>query len=249
MQPKIASFEAYMQQGDEALGRGDMFDDAAVVFGRAAMVASIDRNVSNEARAFQMMSVAYSLDGQPEMAERFAGKALGLAKDDDALAGRILRDAGMALLRQAIHLPDCEQRDKLLTDADENFSTSYMLLTRFPDNSLEAAVTLGFMGRHRLIVGENKTAREYLIDADKVLRDGPNRDYELNNLMWLLRAKVPYWERRAYRKARIIPLIEETGQTRRHDELRLIVIGGDRLYRFVERNRWIQDLVRQLRGK
>jgi len=248
MQPKIASFEAYMQQGDEALGRGDMFDDAATVFGRAAMVASIDQNVSNQARALQMMSVAYSLDGQLEMSKRFANKALVLAKNDHTLTGRILRDTGMALLRHAAHLPKGKQRDKLLVDADEAFSTSYLLLTTSGDD-LEAAVTYGFMGRHRLVVGEYKRAHEHFVAADKVLRDGPNRDYELNNLMWLLRAKVPYWERRAYRKARIIPLIQETGQTRRYDELRLIVIGGDALYRFVERNGWIQRLVQQLRGK
>ena len=249
MQVKIASFEAYMQQGNEALGRGDMFDDAAAVFSRAAVVANATHDVGKEAQATQMMSVAYSLDGQHEKAKRFATKALTLAGDDNALAGRILRDAGMALLRQASKLDVGKERDKLLVDADEDFSSSYVLLTRSTDTRLEAAVTYGFMGRHRLIIGDYESAYKHLHDADKVLRDGPNPGYELNNLMWLLRANLPYQERRAYRKARIIPLIKETGQTRRYDELWLIVVGGDSLYRFVERNEWIQKLVQRLRGK
>jgi len=249
MSVNIVSFESYMAEGEEALGRGNMFDGAAALFSKAVMVANATKHTINEVHALQMLSVAYSLDGKPDLAKRYSSKAIMLAGDDDALVGRILRDAGMAYLRQAIHMPRGKKRDTLLIEADEDFSNSYTLLTRSSDNRLEAAVTYGFMGRHRLIVGETEDAYRHFTAADKTLRGGSNPDYELNNLIWLLRADLSYSERWKYRKERILPLIQLTGQTRRYDELRLIMIGGDPLYRFVERAGWIQKLVQRLRGK
>jgi len=58
--------------------------------------------------------------------------------------------------------------------------------------------------------------------------------------MWLIRAVDR--PARPLLRDRIVKLIEQTGQTSRTAELRLIMIGGDKLYSFVRNRPWIITL-------
>jgi len=237
------SYETLIRQGNEALDAGSM-PDAIDLFRRASN--SAHTNIE-EATALQMMSIAYSMDRDHRSARNASEAALKLVEHDPTTSGRITRDAGMILIRHGVNDSRPLMRPFLFSQAGMLFEKSTAFLGEEPGNELEIAVTVGFVGRLQLAMKKRLAAQKIMEGADDTIRNGYNRDYELNNLMWLIRA-VPITERSAL-KARILPLIKQTGQTRRYDELRLIMIGGDLLYRFVDKRPWIPQLIRKVRGK
>jgi hypothetical protein len=250
MAPELSSYELRMRDGNTALGEGRFFD-ALNEYGGAAHVAIDD---AEKASALQMKAVTYSMAAQDEAATRAVKEAMKVAGDDIVLKGRISRDAAMIMMRIAAATRIRKKRDRLAHDALKMLMESLAYL-RGPDHVIEFTVTLGFLGRYELLFGKKKwNAQHILENAGATLHEGDNRIYELNNLMWLIRA-VPAKERPAL-QARILPLIETTGQTFRYDQLALIMRFGNRTYMYVEQRPWMQRTaqkamarIKRFRGK
>jgi hypothetical protein len=167
-----------------------------------------------KACARQMQGIVYRLSKQFNRSQKafISAIAIANAQFQPELSGRIQRDYGMLLLDRARHVKPGPIRKQVLTKADWAFTSSVDLLTR-ANKPLETAVTSGFIARGELLRGRLDFARARLLDADASLREGPNRDYELNNLMVALLA-VEDDERPEVRR-RIWKLIWQTGQLRR----------------------------------
>lgn len=90
------------------------------------------------------------------------------------------------------------------------------------DQTVERAVTEGFIGRLYLAWNEPGVASLYLYDADRDLR-GRHDLYELNNLIWFMKAVGPV--RRPLLLLRALRLAAATGYRRRAVEAGLITIS------------------------
>jgi|GEM_PF-1723128 len=226
----LTPFDQKMQDATGLLGDGD-FAGSAILFNEALGLASTP---NEQVMARQMEGVALSRDGKFEEAKSRLNAAIKMAMHihDYPLELRVRRDLAMAYVDAAQRWRYLLRRDELLRDADAMLRRCHEGLQILGLHE-EAWVTAGFMGRVELVAGSRFNAEKALRDADKELRKTltPNYDYILDNMMWLVRA-VPRKERLAM-KADILNLIGKTGQDRRYDELRLIMLGGDGLYRFV----------------
>lgn len=242
----LALFNENMQGGHELLGDGD-FAGAAELFDEAHSFAE---KPIHRIQAAQMRGIALSRDGRLKDAVAWFNAAIETARHtrEYSLTFRVERDLAMAYVDAAQRWRYILRRDELLRDADILLRRSHEGLQKLGQHE-EAWVTAGFMGRVELVAGSRFNAEKALRNADQELRQIPmrNRDYVLNNKMWLLRA-VSRKERRAM-EPEILDLIEKTGQHRRNDELRLIMLGGDGLYRFVRAlPSWTTRLIKRMFG-
>ena len=207
----------FMNEGQRLMKDGSiqsagwLFEDAVDCAGSA----------DEKASALQMQGVTQRLLGELDASMETFKLALSTTYDT-VLKARITRDLGMTYLDQGkIRL------------AGEDFLVSYTVLYR--NNELaEAAMSKGFQGRAKLMEGSRRDAVRLMREADKVLASGDNRDYELNNLIWLMRASHIV---RFTGLPRAFRLVKQTGQSRRRKELAVIVIGGDWLYRLLRKYR------------
>lgn len=151
-----------------------------------------------KAQAEQLAGICHRLLGKYDSAEHAFNVAYGHA-EDDLHRGRIKRDWGMVYL-------DRDLADKAMELLDE--SLSLIRLARDADPTDEALVeyfvTMGFIGRAHLARGDIESAQLYMRSSDGRLKGHP--PYELNNLVWLLKAS-PFGIRcgllpRAWRLAR-----------------------------------------------
>jgi len=206
---------------------------------------------SNElARAHRAKAIAFSLAGSHYRALYYFVEALECVEKDTVLLGTILRDFGMSELR--FTLTDRMSRGERrfhLNKAESTFTESVRYLKESTDAAgiLELAVTESFIGWLMLIRGDRTAARAKMDSQRLTIEQGGNPVYLLNFEMSYIRT-VSRRERQAV-KDRIVPLIDETGDLRRYDELRLIMIGGDRLYRFVACRPLIIQIAKQLLRK
>lgn len=213
-----------MEEGSRLLKSGSEFL-AASRFEEAVVLAS---NRCQRASALQKLGIARRLNGELEVSEEIHNRAIATA-EDDILKARIKRDLGMTYL---------DKGDYNL--AYDILDISYRTLLNHHE-PIEAAMSRGFQGRVKLLQGSRKQAVSLLREVDKVLRGGDNRDYELNNLIWLMRAS---YRTRFTGSWRAVRLIKQTEQSRRWKELVVIIIGGNwlhthshRLYGFLRRHR------------
>jgi hypothetical protein len=209
-----------MEKGRQALHAGQL-RAANTEFGFAVCATKDD---DKKASALQMRGITLRLDKQYPAAEAAFRVAAHLA-NDDTLKARILRDLGMVQLNQAVLKKD----PVLFEDASKSFTQSYKALLE-AGATIEAAVSHGFRGRVCLEQGKRMRAhaREILIDAHLMLAN-QHDTYELNNLLWLMRATPVIARFRYFSRAR--RLIELTRQTRRRKEFLAVMIGGDFLYK------------------
>jgi len=206
-----------MDLGHELLGRGD-FKSAIRLF-----TAAKDMKCGADARceAMHMLGIAYRLDGEQVEAETVLAEAQPLAGDNRALAARIERDLGMAVLDRAVLTDDTA----LFIKATTHFMMSCRELLACGE-LIEVAASEGFLGRVYFEQGQ-KSAVGVLLHVHYQLT-GRHSVYELNNLMWVARASFVHRWRFA---RRAFGLMAETGHTRRRKEYLILLVGGDRLYR------------------
>jgi tetratricopeptide (TPR) repeat protein len=113
------------------------------------------------------------------------------SRNDPSGAARTKRDLAMVYLDQGNY-----------TAAGHWISVSIDEL-RLLGNVLEAAVSWGFDGRLKYLIGDYVGAAEAYEAADRILRNESNRVYELNNLAWYLKLDLDKKKRRVYgRRAR-----------------------------------------------
>jgi len=235
--PSFAPYDTCVAGGEAELATSNL-TSALNAFEAAAFIAD---TADQQATALNLKAIALSLLGRYAMSQDTSNEALQYASNNPTLAGKIKRDEGMSLLRYAS--TRIFPRVHVSAEVAMLLKESIKLLS-FDGDNLELAVSHGYMGRQMLVIGKQARARQYMRQADAIIRLGDNRDYELNNLMWLIRADPLH---RQTLRSRIIRLIEQTGQTRRNDELRLIMLGGNTLYRIVESNSWLRKLLTRLR--
>jgi hypothetical protein len=243
--PSADFVEILMSEGNDALDSGN-FDYAISLYTNAAARAETP---AEEAGALQMKSIAHSLNGEDQRAGEEFASAMRLVRNDPAHTARIMRDSNMALLRIAMRMkPRSKKRAEILQRVEAGFSYSYGVLDGLIGQNVEAMASLGFLGRVALIKGDRFRARQLMQQAHAGLRgkDG-NPVYARNNLMWLIRV-VPPSEREELRR-QIMQLIEHPETDRQVSELKLIMLGGDRLYMFVYRRTWVQCIIHKLRRK
>ena len=142
------------------------------------------------------------------------------------LFDRVIADTGNPALRARA------QRDKAMLLMEQQCYTEALALLRLARqhytrarDEVEDAATCGFIGRVEYLDGQNGLLN--LMLADKVLRRGDNRVYELNNLIWLMKVTHPL--RRQLLLFRALWLAVRTGYRRRAVEALLIAISP-RLY-------------------
>lgn len=209
-------YGTFMNEGQRLMKDGSiqsagwLFEDAVNYAGSA----------DEKASALQMQGVTQRLLGELDASMETFELAFATTYDT-VLKARITRDLGMTYLDQG-----------KLRLAGEASLVSYTTLTSYHE-LVEAAMSRGFQGRVALLSRSREMAIKLLREADKVLTSGNNRDYEVNNLIWLMRASHLV---RFTGLPRALHLVKQTGQSRRRKELVVIVIGGDRLYRFLRKH-------------
>ena len=207
-----------MNEGWNAMNHG-LFTESAEAFHYASQVGEENADI---AAAHQGHGIAMRLLGEYLESHVSFGTALLYARQDPALKLRIMRDEALTYMAEG-----------KLQRAYDMAHDSFIGLSRFDQD--ESAASLGAMGRIELQRGHRADALRMFNEADGILnRPGSNLDYQLNNLIWLLKVARP-----ALRLA-ILPrglrLIKATGQSRRKIEVViLVVVGGNRLYKLAER--------------
>lgn len=219
-------YDDLMDDAEHMLNAGD-FPGAAYMYDDALSATEDPRRM---AQALHMQGIALSRAGTLNGAETVFEFALMIASelDDEVFIHRLMRDIGMAYLDAYMRNPVkglfyLRQAERLLYRSESGL--------RYLGELVESHASLGFVGRYELIMGSPVMARTMFATAHEFLSTmpDPNLDYILNNLMWYLRAMTR--SERKHNKAFVLELINETGQTRRHAELHVIMIGGDFLYR------------------
>lgn len=164
-------------------------------------------------------AINYRLAGDGRLGARYWAKA-------HELFDRVIADTGNPALRARA------QRDKAMLLMEQQCYTEALALLRLARqhytrarDEVEDAATCGFIGRVEYLDGQNGLLN--LMLADKVLRRGDNRVYELNNLIWLMKVTHPL--RRQLLLFRALWLAVRTGYRRRAVEALLIAISP-RLY-------------------
>ncbi len=214
----FVDYDEYMKTGSDKLNTGS-FIDAADDF---AMAAAKARSAYEMACAYQLTGVALRLDGNSYTQARIAfSRALILSEEGQELQFRIMRD-------EALLYADIGE----LLLARQMLMRSYQGLVRLGSKT-EAAVSLAAFARIELRLSHDKmAARHLMIRADRYLRFSDNKNYELNNLVWLFKLVNPLT--RLNLLPRVLRLIKQTNQRRRFVEVALLVVGGNRLYDIVE---------------
>lgn len=206
--------------------------DGALEWSQKAL--SFTQSKSDAARAFQVQGLTRRKMGDYVEASEALKTAVHLAEGEPAaelLLGRIHRDLAMAYMDMMSSASSPGAYFSARFQAGVELDSSERLL-REGGGMLECAVTIGFIGRYYYLIGNTKKAAELMLEADAVLRNGNNRVYELNNLIWLLKVR----RRLAYYR-RILRLIKELdviGGTR-HQEARIIFYGSDGFYRLARK--------------
>lgn len=203
-------FNAYMTVGHDRMRKGT-FDEALLSFRHAFRHAT---SPDEKASALQMQGVVQRLDGRLSASQKTLERARATT-NNIVLKARITRDLGMTYLDQSKYTP---ARDAL--------RGSYVILARNHE-PIEAAMSKGFYGRAVFLSGWRREGITLLCEADQLLSGGDNRDYELNNLIWLMRMS---FTDRFINVRRAVRLIRQTGQSMRWRELVVIIIGGNWLH-------------------
>lgn len=219
-------YDTLMADAERMLNAGD-FPGAAYMYDEALSATEDPRKM---AETLHMQGIALSRAGELKGAETVFEFALVFADalDDEVFMYRLMRDIGMAYLDAYMRNPVkglffLRQAERLLYRSESGL--------RHLDELVESHVSLGFIGRYELIMGSPVMARTMFATAHEFLSTmpNPNLDYILNNLMWYLRVMTRSERRQC--EDFVLELIVDTGQTRRYAELRVIMIGGDFLYR------------------
>lgn len=156
----------------------------------------------------QLIGICWRMSSEYERATTAFGKAYELA-DNDVDKGRIMRDWAMVPLAQ-------EHYD----DAFKCLEESLELIRGH--NVVEYAVTMGFIGRVHFAQGDREAALSYFRTADLQLRTShAPRIYELNNLVWWMKA-APFRARIKVAR-RALPLAYRAGNARRLAQIALLV--------------------------
>lgn len=178
--------------------------------------ATVAKSRAQVAESLQWRGITHRLQGNLSTSIEMFKAAIALTEDNTHLQGRLYRDLAMTIvaqLRKAKHGP----ARKLHEDGAEACLLKSQSLLNTTGDSVELAATYGFHGRLCALVGNPGQARSYYARADTVLKGGDNRDYELNNLIWMLKVATP--QKRAAIRSRIWPLIWQTRQFRRVHEV------------------------------
>ena len=213
------------------------------------------QSTSNDTLARDAIKKAKQLnaDGQYFASLLYFTEAQELAKDNKKLLGTILRDGGMAELQYCTtHRVGQKELKWRFTRVDDTFNRSLELLSEAqPDelelsiqDKLERATTESFIARLLLVQGMPTLAR-YAMNRLRPTIEAEEVPSELLSFeMWYLRT-VPRRDRKEVR-SRVVLLIEQTKDFPRYDELLLIMIGGDRLLRFVTLRPWVMPIIKWL---
>jgi len=231
MAAKLSVYQQSMNAGNEVLGTHPESGDAIAAFTRAVNTAP---HKPKRAAALQMLMIAQSMAGQHHAARETGQKALELPIKD-LLRGTIVRDINLARLRYAVTVTDPNQQAIEFTEAAKGFRESIALHRKDPANALEMHVTYGCLGRALDLMGRRDEAYDEMTQSYPYVAAGDNLVYELNFICEFL----PVIERSGLKTKlykRGLELIELTGHTRRTNELRLIMFGGNAMYRFVRRH-------------
>jgi len=221
----MTNFERLIEQGHAAVAVG-RFSIGIRDYDHAYRIAV---GYKEQASALQNKGIALRLANDLLGSESAlqGARAIAVATEDFELVGRIERDIGMTILDRATMTEDRGQ----FADAEMWFDESWKKLKVI--KPLEAAMTIGFIGRSFFCRGERSDAIALLVIAHKALT-GKHDVYELNNLIWLARASVFYRWRFA---PRFLHLVSQTDHTRRNKEYLVLLVGGNRLYKFLRERR------------
>lgn len=206
----MSTYDELMALGEQDLNSGN-FAVAKAMFRGAAN----QDEISNEqaARATQLWAVALRLLGDFEKADETFRIAYTYRHEiSKTLLGSILRDWAMNDLEWG-HYDDALLR-----------INQAMELHRY--NNTEYGASVGFRAR---ITG----SLEDYAEADYLLRHSDNKVYELNNLIWWMRAMSP--AHRLHKLQRALYLAKITGMRQRAIEARIIALLGDHIYRAIKR--------------
>lgn len=215
--------DEFMAAGESALNRGDP-REALSQFSYASMLAEDDRT---KAQAEQSAGICHRLLGNYRSARAILGIAYGYA-EDDLHRGRIKRDWGMVDLDQG----DAGAAMKLFNESLELIRKTTSEDSLEGEARIEYFVTLGFIGRAYLALGEPDTARIYLHTADGQLQG--HAPYELNNLVWWMKACS--FRRRRKLAPRAWKLAREAGNRNRQVQV-LLTAASPTFARLIETRR------------
>lgn len=185
----------------------------------------------DEQKVWHQMAIAHRLNGSlSEAADAFRQAAI--RSSDPVTLARVNRDDAM----NTLDIATSNQNDmSLIEEAEMQLLLSHETLYNAGE-PIESMTSYGFYGRALLIKGLKKSAFEVIQRADNALSNtdisGHNPQYELNNLIWLVRASK-HRNRLSY-AARVWRLSRQLGQSPRMKEYLVLLIGGDTLYRFVK---------------
>ncbi|MFY9228489.1 MAG: hypothetical protein WAO28_04175 [Candidatus Microsaccharimonas sp.] len=244
------SYDELMSTGIRQLNAGPDFLAAAKTF---VLAVNSTKDRQQRADAQQQLGLAYTKAGKLKKAEQ----ALNCAAIDAIVLGNEVQDADIKRDRAWVYLMRY-QRNPLarfigkehLEEANDLLLESWEILSRL-DEFEKAAVSQSYLGRIQVLASNFRTATIILDDMEDEIVSGesPNPTYLLNLRMWRLRATQNKAERRLLLQD-ILPLIEQTGQTSRYLEIKVIMFGGERLYRVLQ---WIpapvERLIRKILGK
>lgn len=204
------------------------FDQAFEEYEAALDAAQTDHE---RMQAWQMIGIAHRLARQFDDAKHVFVRAR-LYADSPVDSARIQRDFGMVILDEATQDGGDSARIRV---AEKEFLVSRDALILLGDQ-VESAVSNGFYGRALFLRGAREEAAAALKAAHKVLTVSGNAQYELNNLIWLARAS--FVARITY-AGRALHLSRVLKQPFRWKEYLVVLIGGERLYRFVKARRGV----------
>lgn len=174
--------------GRAAMNRGDL-GEAMTQF----TLAEASPGGRRSAELHQQFGICFRLQGYHDEALQALKIAFKLARTE-LLRGQIQRDLGMVFLSK-------RRYDDAMACLVASIKILGNLCQQSPDDKAiktEHYVTLGFIGRVKLVPNKT-TARAYLRIADRALKGQP--PYELNNLVWLLKAEKLSNRLRLFRRA------------------------------------------------
>lgn len=244
------SYDELMSTGIRQLNAGPDFLVAAKTF---VLAVNSTKDRQQRADAQQQLGLAYTKAGKLKKAEQ----ALNCAAIDAIVLGNEVQDADIKRDRAWVYLMQYQRNPlarfvgkELLEEANDLLLESWKTLSDLGYNE-KATVSQSYLGRIELLRGDYRTATIILDDVEDEIVSGesPNPTYLLNLRMWRLRATADKAERTLLLED-ILPLIAETGQTSRYLEIKVIMFGGERLYRVLQ---WIpapvERLIRKILGK
>ncbi|MFZ3009627.1 MAG: hypothetical protein WA030_01245 [Candidatus Microsaccharimonas sp.] len=211
------------------------------------------KDSQEKANALHQLGLVYTKTGQLKKAMRTLDQAdvHALILDNEAHHADLLRDRAWVYLMRYQRNPLARWVGNAhLEDANELLLESWEILSRL-EQFEKAAVSQSYLGRIELLRGDYRTATLIFdqMDDEITSEDSPDLTYLLNLRMWRLRATTDKAERRLLLED-ILPLIKKTGQTSRSLEIKVIMFGGERLYRVLQ---WIpapiERLIRKILGK